>query len=59
MAGLIEENRFIIASFELFIYYDPFGVCSFPYNFWLLYLFDMLLCIVSGMNVVGDTGKWW
>ena len=57
MAGLIEENRFIIASFELFIYYDPFGACSFPYNFWLLYLFDMLLCIVSGMNVVGDTGK--
>ena len=57
MADLIGEIRFIIVSFELFIYYDPFGVCIFPYNFWLLYLFDMLPCIVSGRNVVGDTGK--
>lgn len=42
-------------SFRLFIMI-PLG-CIFPFNFWLLHLFDVLPCIVSGMDVVGDTGK--
>lgn len=32
------------------------GMYFFPYNSWLLYLFDILPCIISGMDFVESTG---